>query len=100
MIKKIFLILLVSVLVNQNTFAVTLSEALLQAYINNPELNAERENIEVSKEDLNISRSEFLPTITLSGSKNQQNTEKLTDRNGANSSFTDVDPKTKSITIE
>ena len=99
MIKK-FLILFILVFVNQTAFAVTLSEALLQAYINNPELNAERENIEVSKEDLNITRREFLPTMTLSGSQNQQNTEKLTDRNGANSSFTDVDPKTKSITIE
>jgi len=98
--KYIFLILLVSVLVNQNVFAVTLSEALLQAYLNNPELNAERENIEISKEDLNISRSEFLPTITVSGSKSQENTEKLTDRKGKNSSFTDVDPETKSILIE
>jgi outer membrane protein len=100
MTKKIFLIILVSILINQNTFAVTLSEALLQSYNNNLELNAERENIKVSKEDLNISRSEFLPSITLSRSKNQENTEKLTDRTGANSSFTDVDPKTQSIVIE
>ena len=100
MIKKMSLILLVSVLVNHNGFAITLSEALQQAYLNNPELNAERENIQVSKEDLNISRSEFLPTITLSGSKSRENTEKLTDRNGANSAITDVDPKSQSIVIE
>ena len=98
--KKILLIILASTLATQNVFGETLSEALLQAYINNLELNAERENIKVSKEDLNISRSEFLPSITLSGSKNQENTEKLTDRTGANSSFTDVDPKTQSIIIE
>ena len=100
MTKKILLIILVSTLATQNVSGETLSEALLQAYINNLELNAERENIKVSKEDLNISRSEFLPSITLSGSKNQENTEKLTDRTGANSSFTDVDPKTQSIIIE
>ena len=98
--KYIFTILLLSILINQNVFAVTLSEALLQAYTSNPELNAERENIKVSKEDLIISRSEFLPTVILSGSKSQENTEKLTDRTGANSTFTDVDPKTQSITIE
>ena len=92
MIKKILLILLVSVLVDHNSFAVTLSGALQEAYLNNPELNAERENIQVSKEDLIISRGEFLPTITLSGSKSQENTEKLTDRNGANSAITDVNP--------
>ena len=97
---SVYIILLVSVLVDQNVYATTLSEALLQAYLNNPELNAERENIEISKEDLNISRSEFLPTITVSGSKSQENTEKLTDRKGKNSSFTDVDPETKSILIE
>ena len=100
MIKKILLILLVSILFNQKVFAVTLSEALLKAYINNPELNAERENIQISKEDLNISISEFLPSVTLSSSKSQENTEKLTDRTGANASFSDVNPETQSIEIE
>ena len=100
MIKKIFLISLSIIFVNQNAFAVTLSEALLQAYINNPELNAERENIKVSKEDLKISKSEFLPTLTISSSKSEENTSKLTDRSGANSAITDVNPKTQSIIVE
>ena len=100
MIKKISLILLVSVLINHNSFAITLTKALQEAYINNPVLNAERENIQVSKEDLNISRSEFLPTVTLSGSKSQENTEKLTDRSGTNSAIKDVDPESQSIVIE
>ena len=100
MIKKIFLILLTSFFVNHNIYAVTLSEALKEAHINNSLLNAERENIQISKEDLNISRSEFLPTVTLSASKSQENTEKLTDRNGANITITEVDPKNQSIVIE
>ena len=100
MIKKISLILLVSVLINHNSFAITLTKALQEAYINNPVLNAERENIQVSKEDLNISRSEFLPTVTLSGSKSQESTEKLTDRSGTNSAIKDVDPESQSIVIE
>jgi outer membrane protein len=98
--KKALLTLLTLILVSQKVFAVSLSEALLQAYINNPELNAERENIQVSKEDFNISKSKFLPTITLSASKSQENTEKLTDRSGTNSTFTDVDPESESIVIE
>jgi len=98
--KIFFLVALGLILNSQNTFATTLSEALLQAYTNNPELNAERENIQISKEDLNISRSEFLPTVTVSGSKSKENTEKLTNRTGANSSFIDVDPKTQSLIIE
>ena len=40
--KKIFLILLSMTFFNVNAFAVTLSQALLQAYNENPELNAER----------------------------------------------------------
>ena len=99
MIKKIFLLILI-VLITKNVNAITLSESLLQAYINNPELNAERENIKVSKEDLKISKSEFLPTITLSGSKSQETTKKLTDRGGSITTITDVNPKTHSIDIE
>ena len=98
--KKIFLILLSVALFSKNVFAVTLSQALLQAYNENPELNAERENIAVSKEDVKISRSQFLPSVTLSGSKSQENTEKLTDKSGTNSAITDVDQKIQSINVE
>ena len=98
--KKIIIIILSLILFNGNVFAVTLSQALLQAYNENPELNAERQNIKVSKEDLKISKSQFLPSITLSGSKSQENTKKLTDRNGINSAIVDVDPQTQSIDIE
>ena len=98
--KKIFLILMFVALFNGNAFAVTLSQALLQAYNENPELNAERENIEVSKQDVKISRSQFLPSVTLSGSKSQEDTKKLTNRSGTNSTITDVNPKTQSIDIE
>ena len=97
---RIIIIFLLVAFYSKNVLAVSLSEALLQAYKNNPELNAERENIQVSKEDLNISKSEFLPTVTLSTSRSEENTEKLTDRSGADSSVTDVSPKTDSITIE
>ena len=98
--KKSILILFFSIFYFENLLAETLSEALNQAYKNNPELNAERENIKVSEEDLKISRSEFLPSVTLSGSKSEEDTEKLTDRSGNNSAITDVNPKTTSITIE
>jgi len=100
MIKKIYIILLLSALINNNSYAITLSKALQEAYINNPVLNAERENIQVSKEDLNISRSEFLPSVTLSGSKSQESTKKLTDRSGTNSTIIDVDPESQSVVIE
>ena len=54
--KKITLIIISLLFFIPKVLAVTLNEALIQAYKNNPELNAERENIKVSEEDLNISK--------------------------------------------
>ena len=98
--KKILIILSTLVLFNGNAFAITLSEALLQAYINNPELNAERENISISKEDLKISRGNYLPSIIISGSKSKEDTDKLTNRAGSDVAINNVDPLTQSIIIE
>tara|TARA_A100001037_G_scaffold295286_1_gene314219 strand:+ start:70 stop:1365 length:1296 start_codon:yes stop_codon:yes gene_type:complete len=98
--KKIILIIISLFLFIPKVFAVTLSEALTQAYKNNPELNAERENIKVSEEDLNISKGDYLPTLTLSGSKSQEDTNKLTNQSGGDAAITDVDPLSTSITIE
>ena len=72
----------------------------MQAYKNNTELNAERENIRCSKEDLKISKSEYLPSVTISGSKSREDTDKLTNRSGTDVAIKDVDPLTQSITIE
>ena len=98
--KKVILIIISLVFFTPKVFAVTLSEALTQAYKNNPELNAERENIKVSEEDLNISKGDYLPTLTLSGSKSQEDTNKLTNQAGGDATITDVDPQSTSITIE
>ncbi len=98
--KKIFLQLIILLFLTNQVFAITLFDALTQAYKNNPELNAERENISVSKEDLKISKSGYLPSITISGSKSQENTNKLTNRSGADVAVNDADPLTQSITIE
>ena len=98
--KKVILTLVVLVLIGQNAFAVTLSNALLQAYINNPELNAERENINISEEDLKISKGNYLPSVTISGSKSKEDTNKLTNSAGNDVTIYDTDPLTQSITIE
>jgi outer membrane protein len=98
--KKIILILFSVLFLNQQVFAVTLFEALTEAYKNNTDLNAERENINISEEDLKISKSNYLPTVTISGSKSQENTNKLTNRAGVEQSVNDVDPSTQSVKIE
>ena len=98
--KKIFLISLISFFFNTNLSAVTLSDALLEAYKNNPVLNAERENINISQENLNISKSEFLTTITITGTKSKEDTTRLKNQDGSNATISDVDPLTTSLLIE
>ena len=67
---KNFFILISLILFNfSNALAVTLYDALNQTYRNNIQLNAERENIKISEEDINISKADYKPSITLSGSK-------------------------------
>ena len=98
--KKIILILFSVLFLNQQVLAVTLFEALTETYKNNTDLNAERENINISEEDLKISKGNYLPTVTISGSKSQEDTSKLTNRTGVEQSVNDVDPSTQSIKIE
>jgi outer membrane protein len=98
--KKTILILFSVLFLNQHVLAVTLFEALSEAYKNNTDLNAERENINISEEDLKISKGNYLPSVTISGSKSQEDTSKLTNRTGVEQSVKDVDPFTQSIKIE
>ena len=79
--------------------AETFTAALKRAYANNSELNAERQSINISEQELKVSKSSYLPTITIEGSKSDEDTEKLTNRDGTNASFNDVDPEVRSITI-
>ena len=99
MIKKILLITLF-ISFSLNAYAISLKEALSTAYKNNPEINAERENLKISEEELKISKSGYKPTLTISGSKSKENTKELTNQSGGDASITDVDPLTTSITIE
>ena len=81
------------------TLAESFNAALKRAYDTNPELNAERESLNISEQEYKVSISSYLPTITLEGSKSQEDTEKLTNQNGSNASFSDVDPESRSITV-
>ena len=83
-----------------NAIAVTLYDALNQTYQNNIQLNAERENIKASEEDINISKADYKPTISLSGSKSIENTNKLTNQSGGDATINDADSFTTSIKLE
>ena len=98
--KKIFIIVILSIFYFSNAFAITLLDALNQTYQNNIQLNAERENIKVSEEDVNIAKADYKPSLTVKGSKSIEDTNKLTNQSGGDSSISDVDPFTTSIKLE
>ena len=81
-------------------FAVTLYDALNETFRNNTELNAERENINASVEDINISKADYMPSVTLSGSKSYENTNTLKNQDGSGASISDTNPLTTSIKLE
>ena len=82
-----------------NANAETFSAALKKAYNDNNELNAERESLNISEQELKISMSSYLPSVTLSGSKSSEDTNKLTNQNGTDATISDVDPTVQSLTI-
>ncbi len=96
---KILLILIGLLFVTNNLNAETFSNALSKAFKNNSELNAERENINISEQELKISKGNYMPTVTLSGSKSIEDTNKLTNQSGNDATINDVDPLTTSISI-
>ena len=98
--KKISLITFCLIVFILPVYAATLSDALRQTYQNNLELKAERKNLEVQKEVLNISKSDFFPTLTLTGTKSIEDTNKLTNQNGTDASITNTNPMTSSIKLE
>jgi outer membrane protein len=98
--KKILILICLTFFSFSKAFAVTLYDALNQTYQNNIQLNAERESLKASEEDVNISKSNYKPSLTLSGSKSQEDTTKLTNQSGGSAAISDVDPLTTSIKLE
>ncbi|ARJ47601.1 TolC family protein [Candidatus Pelagibacter sp. RS39] len=99
MIRILFIITSFIFLLNSAS-AETFSAALKKAYNDNNELNAERESLNISEQELKISISSYLPSITLSGSKSSEDTNKLTNQNGTDATISDVDPTVQSLTIK
>ena len=97
---KIFLIFLVLFLKFNNVFANDLFYFLESAYKNNPKLKAERENLKSIKENINISRGEFLPSISLSGSVESSQSTERTNQAGTALNDSSQDKETKTISID
>ena len=71
-----------------------------KALSNNLQLNAERKNFESVKQSKNISRSEFLPSITLSGDQTSITSTNQTNKSGASLADSNSDSESKEISVE
>jgi outer membrane protein len=98
--KKFLLIIFCIIIFPLSAFSATLKEALKQTFDNNLELQAERKNLEIQQEVINMSRSDLLPTLTLTGKKNFEETNEITTQAGADASVADVDTSSASIKLE
>ena len=67
---------------------------------NNLKLNAERKNNKSIEQNVNISRSEFLPTISLSGDQTSSQSTNKTNQSGSNLSDSNLDTETKTVSID
>ena len=71
-----------------------------KALENNLQLNAERKNFESAKQSKNISRSEFLPSITLSGDQTSTTSTNRTNQSGTNLADSNSDSESKKISVD
>ena len=71
-----------------------------KALENNLQLNAERKNFESAKQSKNISRSEFLPSITLSGDQTNTASTNRTNQSGTSLADSSSDSESKKISVE
>ena len=98
--KKIISIL-ISLLIFQNLQA----EENLKFYIekalkNNLQLNAERKNFDSTKQSNNISKSEFLPNVTISGNQTSSTSTNRKNQNGTNLNDSNQDSESKTLSVE
>ena len=99
------MIKLITILFSLLIFSNLQAEDNLKFYIekslkNNLQLNAERKNLESVKQSKNISRSEFLPSITLSGDQSSSTSSNRTNQSGTSLADTNLDSKTKTLSVE
>ena len=98
--KKYLLIILFLLFSNHLKAQDDLKFYIEKALKNNLKLNAERKNFESAKQTKNISRSEFLPSITLSGNQTSTTSTNQTNQSGANLTDSNSDSETKKISVD
>ena len=98
--KYILFTLILSFSIFKVKAAESLSFYLDKALENNLQLNAERKNLESAKQKKNITRSEFLPSITITGDQTSSTSSNRTNQSGQSLTDTNLDTESKTISLE
>ena len=98
--KKIISTLIISLIFSNLQAEDNLKFYIDRALKNNLQLNAEKKTFESAKQSKNISRSEFLPSISISGNQSSTTSTNRTNQNGSSLTDTNSDSESKSISIE
>jgi len=98
--KKIISTLIISLIFSNLQAEDNLKFYIDRALKNNLQLNAEKKVFESAKQSKNISRSEFLPSISISGNQSSTSSTNRTNQNGSSLTDTNSDSESKSISIE
>jgi outer membrane protein len=100
MIKFFFKIILLILFFQSNAFSEDIFKSLISTYINNKELNSQREKTKATNETLVQSYSVFKPTVTGEVSHNDYLNEGRKDETGASIADSNLQTKKKSIKVE
>ena len=92
----LFFLFIFSKLNAEQSFSFYLNKALE----NNLQLKAERKKLDSAKQSKNISRSEFLPSVTISGDQTSLTSSNRTNQSGSSLADTNLDSESKKISIE
>ncbi len=97
---KISSLFLIIFFICSELVAKDLSYYIGQAFENNPKLNAERENLKLIKQNIDISKSEFFPSLTLTGTQESSTSSNRTNQSGNVVADVSSDKETKSLSID
>ena len=98
--KKLFTIVILLFFATNLQAQDNLKFFIEKALENNLQLNAERKNFLSAKQSKNISRSEFLPSITLSGDQTSTASTNRTNQSGSSLADSSSDSESKKISVE
>ena len=98
--KKIILILILFPIFLNLHAEDNLKFYIEKALKNNLQLNAERKNFESAKQNKNISISEFLPSVTISGDQSSSTSTNRTNQSGASLADSNLDAESKTLSVE